>query len=279
MVEAPVVLSAAKDLHFPSIDPEITSAIDARCAEVEQGAAMSSTTAKLLALGSIPIALGALAKDVYGQAPSDIIDALRLGLQLEYLESELYSRGIAAAGLIPTADRTIFTTINAQESAHVTALLSLMQGRGTPNAKPAFDFTGNGIFTGFAFLPTQYETFKMLAHAFEDFGVRAYKGQLPRLVTEKSVLTPVLTIHSVEARHAAEIRRLRGKKGWISSQSRDDLPSAFQSIYDGEENTTHAGIDVTALAGVVGGGALATEAFDEPLTKDKVSAVIRAFLA
>ena len=262
-----------------SVDPEIVSALDARAVEIANGAPVSSAIVAMLALGSIPVALGALASDVYGQAPSDVLDVLQFALLLEYLESDFYARGINAAGLIPASDRTLFSAISAHETTHVAALQGLISGRGaTPRSKPTFDFTAKGNVAGFAFLPTQYATFTALAQAFEDTGVRAYKGQVGRLITDKAVLTTALSIHSVEARHASEVRRLRGKKGWITGNSRDDLPAFTQPIYDGEENTTHAGVNVTGLAANVGGATSATEAFDEPLTMAQVTAIVAPFL-
>ena len=261
------------------MDPEIVATLGARAGEIAQGASTSSTLAALLALGSVPIALGALARDVYGQAPSDVVDVLQFALLLEYLEADFYSRGLAAAGLIPTADRTIFTTIGSHENAHVAALGTLLQGKSaTPRAKPGFDYTGKGALPAFAFLPTQYPTFQALAQVFEDTGVRAYKGQAARLINDKIVLTAALTIHSVEARHAAMVRRLRGKKAWITVNSREDLPTFTQSTYNGEENTTHAGVNVAALAGTSGGTPAITEAFDEPLTMAQVTAIVTPFL-
>lgn len=263
-----------------AVDPEILTTLDSRAAEIARGASVNSKVVAMLALGSIPIALGALAKDVYGQAPSDVLDVLQFALLLEYLESEFYVRGVNAVGLIPSSDRTIFTTISSHESVHVTALQGLITGKGaTPGAKPNFDFTAKGNVAGFAFLPTQYATFQVLAQAFEDTGVRAYKGQAGRLINDKAVLTAALTIHSVEARHASEVRRLRGKKAFITNNSRDDLPAFTQGIYDGEENTTQAGVNVAAIAANFGGAASASEAFDEPLTKAQVTAIVTPFLA
>ncbi len=62
-------------------------------------------------------------------------------------------------------------------------------------------------------------------------------------------LTPALQIHSVEARHASEIRRLRAHVmdmdlnqnalGWITMNNRGPgMPEATQAVYDGEENVT-----------------------------------------
>jgi len=265
-----------------SIDPEILDTLAAREHEIAQGASVSSSTAALLALGSIPIALGALSREAYGQAPSDVLDVLQFALLLEYLEAEFYQRGVATAGLIDAADRSIFTTISAHETIHVNALRSLITAKGsTPNAKPNFDFTAKGNLAGFNFAVGQYETFKALAMAFEDTGVRAYKGQAPRLINDAAALSAALSIHSVEARHAAEIRRLRGKKGWISGSSREDLPAFTQGIYNGEDNQSQGGVMLSTLPGygANGGATAATEAFDEPLTKAEVTAIITPFLA
>ena len=267
---------------YDTIDPEIVTRVNARHEEISRGASVNSKLAAALALGSIPVAHAALTKDVYGQAPSDVLDVLQFALLLEYLEAEFYQRGVAASGLIDSADMTIFSTISAHETAHVAALQSLISSKGgTPNAKPTFDFTAHGNVPGFSFSAGQYDTFKALAQAFEDTGVRAYKGQAPRLINDKAILTAALTIHSIEARHASEIRRLRGLKGWITLASRDDLPAFTQAIYDGEDNVLQGGVDVSALSltAANGGTAAATQAFDEPLTKDQVTAIVVPFIA
>jgi rubrerythrin len=225
-------------------------------------------------------ALGALARDVYGQAPSDVLDVLQFALLLEYLELDFYTRGVAAKGLIPASDITVFTTIRDHEDAHVTALKAMITAMGaTPNAKPTFDYTAHGSVPDFNFGATQYATFTTLAQAFEDTGVRAYKGQAGRLVNDKAALTAALTIHSVEARHASEVRRLRGKKGWITGNSRDDLPAFTQPIYDGEDNTTQGGVSLATIAANFGGSASASEAFDEPLTMQQVTDIVTLFIA
>jgi rubrerythrin len=263
-----------------SLDPEMMAPLVSRREAITKGASASSKLMAALALGSVPVTLGALARDVYGQAPADVLDVLQFALTLEYLEADFYTRGVAAAGLIPSADAVIFTTIRDHENAHVTALRALITGKGaTPGAKPNFDFTAKGAVAGFNFGSTQYPVFQALAQAFEDTGVRAYKGQAGRLINDKAVLTAALTIHSVEARHASEVRRLRGKKGWITSNSRDDLPAFAQPIYDGEDNVTQAGLNITALGTGNGGTAGVTEAFDEPLTKAQVLAIVTPFLA
>ncbi|PYP79000.1 MAG: hypothetical protein DMD35_09530 [Gemmatimonadetes bacterium] len=207
-----------------------------------------------------------------------VVDSLRLLQQVAYLQSELYARASAAAGFIPTADVTVFTTLGAQESLHVGTLATLITARsGTPVPRPTtFDFTGKGAVPGFAFATGQYETFRMLAQAFEDLGVRAYKGQVQALIADKQALTYVLAMHSVEGRHAAEVRRMRGKKAWITGSSADDLPAFAQAIYAGEDVTTQGGVNVASAS--TGGATAASQAFDEPLGTAQVTAIITPFI-
>lgn len=264
---------------FDSIDPEIMATVVNRQEEIAQGASASSKVIAALALGSIPVAFAALAKDAYGQTPTDVIDVLQFALTLEYLEAEFYNRGVGSAGLIPASDLAIFQTIQKHENDHVAALQTFISQRGaTPGTKPSFDFTAKGNVPGFNFSVGQYATFQVLSQAFEDTGVRAYKGQAGRLINDKPALNAALSIHAVEARHASEIRRLRGKKSWITGNSRDDLPAFTQGIYDGEDNTNQGGVDITALGNGNGGIGAVTEAFDEPLTKAQVLTIVSPFI-
>ncbi|MEO8620922.1 MAG: ferritin-like domain-containing protein [bacterium] len=262
-----------------TVDPDILAAVDARAEDIVRGALVDSKIVAMLALGSIPIALGALAKDVYGQTPVDVLDVLQFALLLEYLEADFYQRGMNASGLIPASDLTVFSTISAHETAHIGALQGLISGKGgTSIAKPTFDYTAKGSVPGFAFSATQYDVFTSLAQAFEDTGVRAYKGQVGRLINDKPVLAAAMAIHSVEARHASEVRRLRGLKGWVAGTSRDDLPAFLQAAYVGEENVTQLSVNVSTLATGSVSANSATEAFDEPLTMAQVMAIVTPFL-
>ena len=84
-----------------SLDPEMMKPIISRRDAIAMGASASSKVVAALAIGSVPIALGALAREVYGQAPADVLDVLQFALTLEYLEADFYTRGVAAAGMIP----------------------------------------------------------------------------------------------------------------------------------------------------------------------------------
>lgn len=214
-----------------------------------------------------------------GTPATQVVDSLRLALLVAYLESELYARAVATAGFIPAAEATVFSTLNAQEVQHISRLSTLIAARGGPAlARPTFDFTAKGALPGFAFAANQYETFRILAQAFEDLGVRAYKGQIQALVADEVALNAALAIHSVEARHAAEVRRLRGKKGWVTGSSLDDVPTFMQAVYAGEDVTTQGTVNVAAAISATGGADAASQAFDEPLTAAQVTAIVTPFI-
>lgn len=140
------------------------------------------------------------------------VKTLQFALLLEELEHAFYVQALAANGLIPASDRPIFEQISKHEGAHVTFLTTGITGiGGKAEPAPEFDFTGRGKYPG---VFRNYRTFLELSQTFEDLGVKAYKGQAANLITSNSLLTAALRIHSVEARHAAEVRRLRGVKPW-----------------------------------------------------------------
>lgn len=210
---------------------------------------------------------------------ADVVDSLKLVLLIAYLQSGLYTRASSVTGFVPTTESTVFERLRDQETLHISTLTTLITTRGgIPPTRPTIDFTGKGAVPGFAFTAGQYETFRMLAQAFEDLSVRAYKGQLQALLADKTALTYALTLHAVEARHAAEVRVLRGKKAWITGSSADDLPAFAQAIYAGEESTTQGSVNVASIVGSTAAASAAAQAFDEPLTTAQVTAIITPFI-
>ncbi len=180
---------------------------------------------------------------------------------------------------------TAFMQISKHESAHVDFLIAALAEDSIDS--PTFDFTAGGAFDPFNEGDTPMETSRaqllVLAQAFEDTGVRAYKGQAGALMGTP-YLEPALQIHSVEAKHASEIRRIRGLKGWISGSERGDgMPAVTQDVYTGEEVTSQAGIDLVGYnygnSPIVGDvTAAVTQAFDEPMTGETASAIASLFI-
>ncbi|MPT30257.1 MAG: ferritin-like domain-containing protein [Chryseobacterium sp.] len=237
---------------------------------------------KKAAVAAIPLGLGVLmTTPVKGETTnaensmafkSTLTDALQLALVLEYLEDEYYRIGLGTSGLIPNADRTVFMQISKHETAHVAFLKSALTSLGeNPGAKPTFDFTAKGNFSPF----TDYSQFLVLAQAFEDTGVRAYKGQAGNVMSNKDVLTAALQIHSVEARHASQVRRMRANKGWIELANGGNMPSATNAVYAGEQNTNQAGFNTASAFGAEAGSA----SYDEPMSGNDAQAIASLFIA
>jgi len=194
-------------------------------------------------------------------------ESLNLALTLEYLQDELYRQGLAAARLIPAQDRRVFRQISKQEGDHVSALKSLLGGAATP--KPTIDLTHGGVLPD---VLTNYASFLGLAQALEDMGSRACKGQLPSLRTDGAALATLVGIHSVEARHAAVVRRIRGENSWITGiETEVPVAGPLIPVYAGEDNHVQDGVDV-------GLEDAATEAFDEPMTRDQALAITSLFV-
>ncbi|REG91560.1 ferritin-like domain-containing protein [Algoriphagus antarcticus] len=235
---------------------------------------------KKVAMAAVPLGLLSALPRVAKADTASLIGVLNFALTLEHLEYRYYQMGIES-GVIAGADAVIFNKIRDHELAHVNFLSEVISNvlKGTPVAEPEFDFTAGGNFMPFS----DYPTFLALSQAFEDTGVRAYKGQAGNVMENDVILTAALSIHSVEARHASMVRRLRTKKGqddvkgWITNGSRGTLPAPTQDIYTGEENVTHLGVNVVNLTSIATGAV--SEAWDEPLNKEQVLGIASLFLA
>ena len=267
--------------EIEKVDPELYEKLDGRRAAMKSFARFSGK----VAVAALPFALGTMFNKAYGQAPSStVIDVLNFALTLEYIESNFYIKGLATAGLVPSGPgMNALMTIRDHEAAHVNFLrTAITASGGTPVTYTAsqFDFTAKGTFPD---VFSNYDTFLAVAQAFEDTGVRAYKGQAPNLISNNDVLTAALNIHSVEARHASHVRQMRKGRGasvkpWITGNI-NGIGAVANGNYAGEEITTQAGINIVNLNGFAISADAASEAFDEPLTKDQVVALVTPFFA
>jgi hypothetical protein len=313
-----------------TIDPELVERLVDRKTEIDQGTPARSGIATALAIGSVPIALAALSRDAFGQSALDpaIKAVLDFALALEIFENEFYKAVLGtsssaaqnnafatvrtAAAAVPGAVATL-TQIQKHEAAHVATLQSLGATNGFNLSATSFDFTGNRSASGggpFAKATTDLAFLLEVAQGAEDTGVRAYKGQAGNLMSNSAILEGALRIHSVEARHAARIRRMRRvaagagttvrlsgtvRGGERAAAGATDLGSnatavgaAFDKIYGAgatastapsESNTTHGAgaVNVANLPGASFGVEAAQEAFDEPLDRADVVAIVQPF--
>jgi rubrerythrin len=271
--------------EIEKVDGEIYERLNPRRAAMKSFLNMG----KKISLAAMPLALGSVFTKAYGQTlPTPVIEVLNFALSLEYLEYHFYNHALNATvpTPIPTgAPLAAITTIRNHEDAHV----KLLEGAlGTANKRSTlvydnFDFTAGGAFSD---VFTNYQTFLKIALAFEDTGVRAYKGQAG-VLNRNAVLTTALQIHSVEARHAAHIRQMvaatvtgaSGLKPWIAyaANGNDTGIAAVNAVYAGEETTTQATINISGIASGVTQTA-AAECFDEPLEKAAVITIANQFI-
>jgi rubrerythrin len=120
-------------------------------------------------------------------------------LTLEYLEADFYAQAIKT-GFFKGKQLDLIKQIGDHERQHVNALtMAVKQLGGTPATKPATKFPLSDAMT-----------IVKTAQAVENLGAAAYLGQAAR-IKNKDILAAALSIHSVEARHAAALNTLVGK--------------------------------------------------------------------
>jgi Ferritin-like domain len=141
---------------------------------------------------------------------------LNYALVLEYLQASFYTEAERRRALTGDA-RTAARVVGAVERAHVKALKGVL-GRAAVK-RPFFDFRGT---------TEDPDAFLRTAVAFEDLATAAYKGQAPR-IRSRQVLAAAISIHSVEARHAAWIRYLAGA---TPASDPFDRPQSMKQVLD-----------------------------------------------
>ena len=224
--------------QLSEVDADVLGRFDSRRAVFSS----LGTLAQRTALATTPLFLSGLFQKAYAGTASTALEVLQYALTLELFEQDFYAKVKASmpyAGA-SAADRAAIDQIKAHEDAHVVLLRTAITGLGgTPVASAPFkqaEFnkltTFNGPFTGS--MPTSQLG---MAQLLEDTGVRAYKGRAAELLGT-TLLTTALQIHSVEARHAAKIRLMRGQKPWVNPG--DDLAAhpVYTSGVTGPTSTT-----------------------------------------
>jgi rubrerythrin len=149
---------------------------------------------KALVGGAALLGAGAIPSSAAAQSDGDV-HILNYALTLELIQDSFYSE-VERLGAITGPLGEQARIVAEHERAHVRAFQKVLGDKAVKRAR--FDFRG---------ATENAERFRQTAVAFEDLAVAAYKGAAP-LIQSKAYLVPALAIHTVEARHAAWIRRL-----------------------------------------------------------------------
>jgi hypothetical protein len=114
-------------------------------------------------------------------------------LTLEYLEAQFYDKVIASGLFSGSPYLSTLKTFGAEEHQHVAALHKVAMSLGTPAAKPTGKFPLHSA-----------ASVTKLAATVENLGASAYLGQAGNIMS-KEILAAALSIHTIEARHAATL--------------------------------------------------------------------------
>ena len=273
--------------QLSEVDADVLGRFDSRRAVFSS----LGTAAKRSALAATPLFLGALFQKAYAGTTATAVEVLQYALALELFEQDFYKKVQASnpyAGA-SAADKAAIDQIKKHEDSHVTLLSTTIRSLGgTPVAGVTFKaavFAGLTSFKTGAAASTQLG----IAQLLEDTGVRAYKGRAGELLGT-DLRTVARQIHSVEARHAAKIRTMRGQKAWVNPG--DDLnahpvytsgvtpgsnPGQFGLVVPAyttaspiENNTTQSGVDIKTALPTMYSATDAAASFDEVLQAAEV---------
>jgi hypothetical protein len=168
------------------------------------GAAATSLAAFIAACGSsssssssaaaTSSAAAVTATPASNSGPGDLA-IVNYALTLEYLESQFYAK-VVRSGLFHGATLSLLKSFGEDENEHVMALKGVAKSLGTPAPVPVgkFPLTSAAAVT-------------KLAGAVENLGASAYLGQAAN-IKSKEILAAALSIHTIEARHAATFNTL-----------------------------------------------------------------------
>jgi hypothetical protein len=180
-----------------------------------------------LLIGGLPAAFSLAQNTSKGD-----VDILNYALTLEYLEAAFYKEAVNGGAL--SGKLGSFAKVVAEhEKAHVDALKKALGSKAVK--EPNFDFQGT---------TQDPSTFAKTSLVLEDTGVKAYQGQAGN-IKSTAILKAAISIHPVEARHAAWIASILTSMGGTTLPA----PDAFNEAAD----------MATILAAVKGTGFISTE--------------------
>jgi lysozyme family protein len=208
------------DLNLERLDLDGAIRENAEAMGLDRGAFFK----KAAVAGGGVVAGGALFGPFLGNAAAAIstkkskrndVKILNYALTLEYLEEAFYEQAVANRAFGSPEYEVFAKAVRAHEAAHVKFLRKALGSAAVK--KPTFDF-GDAVV-----VPA---TFATTAQVLEDTGVAAYAAQGPNL-SQRPVVKAALSIHSVEARHAAWIRFLNDGGAPGAASSKQPAPASF----------------------------------------------------
>lgn len=204
-----------------------------------KGAAASGAGA--LALSAIGGLGGFGAQDAAAAGPLDSdLEILNYALVLEYLETDAYA-AVNGMNVLTGRARTYFQAFGAHEAAHRDAIIATIgQLGGTPVAKPTFNFSS---------VPMEPAALVKFFQEVEAVGVSAYLGAAP-FIKDFAILEAALSIHAVEAEHAAALADL------VAPGTALFAPAAFETPRTPDQVLAIVAPFLTAMPGLpnTGGG-------------------------
>ena len=157
---------------------------------------LTAAGAGTVALGAV-LAAGAPRLGLSGTSQARDVEILNYALVLEELTAAFYARAINGGAL--EGELAEFADVAAgHEREHVDVIRNALGSQAKPAPRFAF---GNAV--------TSPDRFAKTALALEELAVSAYNGQVANV--SKPVLQAAARIVSVDARHAAWIRAIRGR--------------------------------------------------------------------
>ena len=149
-----------------------------------------------------------------GTFGSGDLGIVNYALTLEYLEAAFYQEVVKSGLFKGSKYLPTLQTFGAEEAAHVSALEATAKKLGKPAPKPKTDFS-----KALKSMKTVVDTAAMV----ENVGAAAYLGQAAN-IKSKEVLAAALSIHTVEARHAAALNQVRTPGGFMEGKYLGILP-------------------------------------------------------
>jgi Ferritin-like domain len=170
-------------------DGAIREALEDVGGDSRAGFLRKATVGSAALLGALSVAPASSA-----QSKSDVA-ILNYALTLEYVQAAFYTEAEQAGALRGKPARAA-SVVGPVERAHVKAFRDALGSAAVK--RPTFNFQG---------VTEDQKQFLATAVAFEDLAVAAYKDKASE-IKSPALLAVAVSIHSVEARHAAWMRRL-----------------------------------------------------------------------